>query len=176
MIQVKFCGPRLRLLALRTTEHLAPLLCPSLSPACVSFVSSAPLCGLGHMLSPPPAPHTGEAVFARCLSSLKDERIQASKKLKGPQKVQFKGDKKSFLEDIRKVRRCPWEGGGNGAVSGEEMRPQGGDRIEGSFLGLVCSLFPPPCPCGVCAAAWGGGSRHRGPCADAALSCLGAIL
>ncbi|ELK10540.1 6-phosphogluconate dehydrogenase, decarboxylating [Pteropus alecto] len=45
----------------------------------------------------------GEAVFARCLSSLKDERIQASKKLKGPQKIQFKGDKKSFLEDIRKA-------------------------------------------------------------------------
>uniref|UniRef100_A0A2K5DJB2 6-phosphogluconate dehydrogenase, decarboxylating n=1 Tax=Aotus nancymaae TaxID=37293 RepID=A0A2K5DJB2_AOTNA len=45
----------------------------------------------------------GEAVFARCLSSLKDERIQASKKLKGPQKFQFDGDKKSFLEDIRKA-------------------------------------------------------------------------
>uniref|UniRef100_A0A2K6R8W4 6-phosphogluconate dehydrogenase, decarboxylating n=1 Tax=Rhinopithecus roxellana TaxID=61622 RepID=A0A2K6R8W4_RHIRO len=30
----------------------------------------------------------GEAVFARCLSSLKNERIQASKKLKGPQKFQ----------------------------------------------------------------------------------------
>ncbi|KAL4682305.1 hypothetical protein H8959_001860 [Pygathrix nigripes] len=42
----------------------------------------------------------GEAVFARCLSSLKNERIQASKKLKGPQKFQFDGDKKSFLEDI----------------------------------------------------------------------------
>ncbi|EPQ12207.1 6-phosphogluconate dehydrogenase, decarboxylating [Myotis brandtii] len=45
----------------------------------------------------------GEAVFARCLSSLKDERIQASKQLKGPQKTQFNGDKKSFLEDIRKA-------------------------------------------------------------------------
>ncbi|XP_012669104.1 6-phosphogluconate dehydrogenase, decarboxylating-like isoform X2 [Otolemur garnettii] len=45
----------------------------------------------------------GEAVFARCLSSLKDERIQASKKLMGPQKTQFEGDKKSFLEDIQKA-------------------------------------------------------------------------
>uniref|UniRef100_A0A2I2YR19 6-phosphogluconate dehydrogenase, decarboxylating n=1 Tax=Gorilla gorilla gorilla TaxID=9595 RepID=A0A2I2YR19_GORGO len=45
----------------------------------------------------------GEAVFARCLSSLKDGRIQASKKLKGPQKFQFDGDKKSFLEDIQNV-------------------------------------------------------------------------
>lgn len=41
----------------------------------------------------------GEAVFARCLSALKDERVQASKILKGP-KAQFKGDKKQFLEDI----------------------------------------------------------------------------
>uniref|UniRef100_A0A2K6BUX9 6-phosphogluconate dehydrogenase, decarboxylating n=1 Tax=Macaca nemestrina TaxID=9545 RepID=A0A2K6BUX9_MACNE len=45
----------------------------------------------------------GEAVFAQCLSSLKNERIQASKKLKGPQKFQFDGDKKSFLEDIWKA-------------------------------------------------------------------------
>ncbi|XP_044527202.1 6-phosphogluconate dehydrogenase, decarboxylating [Gracilinanus agilis] len=45
----------------------------------------------------------GEAVFARCLSSLKDERIQASKKLVGPPKTKFGGDKKSFLEDIRKA-------------------------------------------------------------------------
>ena len=44
-----------------------------------------------------------EVVFARCLSSLKDERIQASRKLKGPQKIQFEGDKESFLEGIRKA-------------------------------------------------------------------------
>lgn len=50
-------------------------------------------------------------MFARCLSSLKDERIQASKKLKGPQKIQFEGDKKAFLEDIRKVGPSPFRGG-----------------------------------------------------------------
>ena len=43
----------------------------------------------------------GEAVFARCLSALKDERVHASKILKGPEGVQFSGDKKQFLEDIR---------------------------------------------------------------------------
>lgn len=42
-------------------------------------------------------------MFARCLSSLKDERVEASKKLKGPQKTSFEGDKKAFLEDVRKV-------------------------------------------------------------------------
>ncbi len=46
---------------------------------------------------------TGEAVFARCLSSLKDERVQASKSLTGPQGVKFTGNKAQFLEDIRKV-------------------------------------------------------------------------
>ncbi len=41
----------------------------------------------------------GEAVFARCLSALKEERVQASKQLPGPA-FPFKGDKKAFIEDI----------------------------------------------------------------------------
>ncbi len=41
----------------------------------------------------------GEAVFARCLSALKDERVEASKKIKGPT-PKFTGDKKAFIEDI----------------------------------------------------------------------------
>lgn len=41
----------------------------------------------------------GEAVFARCLSALKDERVEASKILKGP-KSSFSGDKKSFIQAI----------------------------------------------------------------------------
>lgn len=44
----------------------------------------------------------GEAVFSRCLSSLKDERVNASKKLQGPT-AKFEGDKKAFVEDIRKA-------------------------------------------------------------------------
>jgi 6-phosphogluconate dehydrogenase len=43
-----------------------------------------------------------EAVYARCLSALKDERVLASKKLSGPNDV-FTGDKKAFVEDIRKA-------------------------------------------------------------------------
>ncbi|MBN2127940.1 MAG: decarboxylating NADP(+)-dependent phosphogluconate dehydrogenase [Sedimentisphaerales bacterium] len=42
----------------------------------------------------------GEAVFARCLSALKEERVAASKVLSGP-KPQFKGDKKAFIDDLR---------------------------------------------------------------------------
>lgn len=41
----------------------------------------------------------GEAVFARCLSSIKDERVRASKVLEGP-KPQFSGDKKEFLDNL----------------------------------------------------------------------------
>jgi len=40
-----------------------------------------------------------EAVFARCLSSIKEERVEASKVLKGP-KVKFDIDKKQFLLDL----------------------------------------------------------------------------
>ncbi len=43
-----------------------------------------------------------EAVFARIISAFKEERVEASKILKGP-KVKFKGDKKEFIEDIRKA-------------------------------------------------------------------------
>ena len=43
----------------------------------------------------------GEAVYARCLSAIKDERVRASKILKGPSSAGFTGDKKAFIEDIR---------------------------------------------------------------------------
>jgi 6-phosphogluconate dehydrogenase len=41
-----------------------------------------------------------EAVFARCLSALKDERVDASKVLKGP-KATFRGKKQNLLNDLR---------------------------------------------------------------------------
>ncbi len=44
----------------------------------------------------------GEAVFARFLSAIKDERLEASKHLSGPS-IDFKGDKKQFIEDLRKA-------------------------------------------------------------------------
>ena len=43
-----------------------------------------------------------ESVFARFISSIKEERVTASKSLKGP-KAHFEGDKKTFLEKIRKA-------------------------------------------------------------------------
>jgi 6-phosphogluconate dehydrogenase len=41
----------------------------------------------------------GEAVYARCLSAMKEERVAASKVLGGP-KPAFKGDKRAFTQDI----------------------------------------------------------------------------
>ena len=45
----------------------------------------------------------GEAVFSRCLSAQKEERVIASKILNGPHKEKFTGDKKAFIEDIRQA-------------------------------------------------------------------------
>jgi 6-phosphogluconate dehydrogenase len=42
----------------------------------------------------------GEAVFSRCLSAVKDERVKASKILHGPA-PDFKGDKSRFIDDIK---------------------------------------------------------------------------
>ncbi|HSN49785.1 MAG TPA: decarboxylating NADP(+)-dependent phosphogluconate dehydrogenase, partial [Bacteroidales bacterium] len=44
----------------------------------------------------------GEAVFSRCLSAVKNERVEASKILNGPEPA-FKGDKTKFIEDIKQA-------------------------------------------------------------------------
>jgi 6-phosphogluconate dehydrogenase len=41
----------------------------------------------------------GEAVFSRCLSAIKEERVIASQTLTGPA-INFEGDKKAFLKDL----------------------------------------------------------------------------
>lgn len=45
----------------------------------------------------------GEAVFARCLSSLKEERTRASKVIGGPTIEAFKGDKQQFIDDLEQA-------------------------------------------------------------------------
>jgi len=42
-----------------------------------------------------------EAVFARCLSALKEERVIASQQLPGPKAHEFQGDKQKFIGYIR---------------------------------------------------------------------------
>ncbi|WP_034345277.1 decarboxylating NADP(+)-dependent phosphogluconate dehydrogenase [Deinococcus misasensis] len=49
-----------------------------------------------------PSSTIAEAVFARCISALKNERVQASKLFTGPQGA-FQGDKAEFIEKVRKA-------------------------------------------------------------------------
>ena len=49
-----------------------------------------------------PAVTIAEAVFARTVSAIKEERVAASKVLTGP-KAEFKGDKTKFIENIRQA-------------------------------------------------------------------------
>ncbi len=44
-----------------------------------------------------------ESVFARYISAIKDQRVTASKVLKGPEKVVFTGDKQALIEKVRKA-------------------------------------------------------------------------
>ncbi|VAX38763.1 6-phosphogluconate dehydrogenase, decarboxylating, partial [hydrothermal vent metagenome] len=53
-----------------------------------------------------PAPTIAEAVFARAISAEKDLRIAASAVLKGPASPTFKGDKKRFVESVRRALYC----------------------------------------------------------------------
>ena len=48
-----------------------------------------------------PASTMSEAVFARCISAIKEERVEASKSLKGPEGYKFTGDNKQLIEAVR---------------------------------------------------------------------------
>ncbi len=52
-----------------------------------------------------PAPTVAEAVFARCISAIKEERVAASKILKGPGK-KYRGSRKALLAAIHDALYC----------------------------------------------------------------------
>ena len=52
-----------------------------------------------------PAPTVAEAVFARCLSAVKEERVAASSILEGPS-LEFTGDKAAFIDAIHDALYC----------------------------------------------------------------------
>ncbi|EGF78031.1 hypothetical protein BATDEDRAFT_35875 [Batrachochytrium dendrobatidis JAM81] len=99
----------------------------------------------------------GEAVFARCLSAIKDERISASKILQGPVGVHFPGDKKAFVEDIRQavyaakiisyaqgfmeLREAAKEQKWNLNYGGIALMWRGGCIIRSVFLGDITKAF-----------------------------------
>jgi 6-phosphogluconate dehydrogenase len=53
-----------------------------------------------------PAPTVAEAVFARCLSAVKGERVAASAILQGPAPYVFDGDKGEFIQAIHDALYC----------------------------------------------------------------------
>ncbi|MBT2754818.1 NADP-dependent phosphogluconate dehydrogenase [Mesobacillus foraminis] len=50
-----------------------------------------------------PLPLITESVFARFISAMKDERVEASKLLRGPEAKPFTGDREGFIESVRKA-------------------------------------------------------------------------
>jgi 6-phosphogluconate dehydrogenase len=50
-----------------------------------------------------PLPIITESVFARFISAMKQERVEASKILRGPEARPFEGDRDAFIESIRKA-------------------------------------------------------------------------
>jgi 6-phosphogluconate dehydrogenase len=98
----------------------------------------------------------GEAVFARCLSAIKEERVAASKVLFGP-KPKFEGDRKAFVEDIKKalygskivsyaqgytlMRAAAKTYGWNLNYGGIALMWRGGCIIRSVFLGKIKEAF-----------------------------------
>lgn len=97
-----------------------------------------------------------EAVFSRCLSALKDERVAASSILKG-QTTSFMGEKKAFIEDIRcalyaskiisyaqgfmLMREAAKENGWNLNNGGIALMWRGGCIIRSQFLGKIKDAY-----------------------------------
>jgi 6-phosphogluconate dehydrogenase len=50
-----------------------------------------------------PLPLITESVFARCISSMKEERVRASKVLAGPEVGTYEGNKEELIEAVRKA-------------------------------------------------------------------------
>lgn len=97
-----------------------------------------------------------EAVFSRCISALKDERVIASKILTGPD-AKFSGNKKEYVEHIRKalfaskiisyaqgymlMREAAGEYGWHLNYGGIALMWRGGCIIRSVFLGKIKDAF-----------------------------------
>jgi 6-phosphogluconate dehydrogenase len=97
-----------------------------------------------------------EAVFARCLSAIKDERVAAAKVLNGP-KEKFVADKKTFINDLKQalyaskivsyaqgyqlMRAVAAESKWNLNYGGIALMWRGGCIIRSAFLGKIKEAF-----------------------------------
>jgi 6-phosphogluconate dehydrogenase len=98
----------------------------------------------------------GEAVFARALSALKEERVAASQALSGPT-ASFDGDRQAFVDDLREalyaakivsytqgymlMRAAAGEYGWNLNYGGIALMWRGGCIIRSVFLGKIKEAF-----------------------------------
>ncbi len=99
----------------------------------------------------------GESVFARCLSALKDERVLASKVLKGPRVGSAAGDRIAFIENVRRALYCSKiisyaqgymllkaaakENGWNLNMGGIALMWRGGCIIRSAFLANIKTAY-----------------------------------
>ena len=98
----------------------------------------------------------GEAVFARCLSAMKEERVVASKILTGPKRPAAQ-DREAFIEDVRRalycskmvsyaqgymlLREAAKEQGWNLNFGGIALMWRGGCIIRSRFLGKIKEAY-----------------------------------
>jgi 6-phosphogluconate dehydrogenase len=99
----------------------------------------------------------GESVFARCLSSLKKERVEASKVLPGPDKVRYEGNVNELVGHIQKalyaskiisyaqgfmlLREAAQVYNWNLNYGGIALMWRGGCIIRSAFLGNIKAAF-----------------------------------
>ncbi|KAL5014943.1 hypothetical protein ScPMuIL_009213 [Solemya velum] len=99
----------------------------------------------------------GEAVFARCLSALKDERVSASKQISGPSVTKYAGDKKALIKDLQQalyaskivsyaqgfmlMREAAKDMGWDLNYGGIALMWRGGCIIRSVFLGNIKTAF-----------------------------------
>jgi 6-phosphogluconate dehydrogenase len=99
----------------------------------------------------------GEAVFARCLSAVKNERVEAAKVLAGPKVAPFRGNKESFVKNLKLalyaskivsyaqgyqvMRAAAKENGWNLNYGGIALMWRGGCIIRSAFLGNIKKAY-----------------------------------
>jgi 6-phosphogluconate dehydrogenase len=99
----------------------------------------------------------GEAVFARCLSALKNERMAAAKILHGPDRARSRSDRQAFTENVRRALYCSKmisyaqgymllreagkEFGWNLNMGGVALMWRGGCIIRSRFLGKIKDAY-----------------------------------
>lgn len=112
--------------------------------------------GIASMDEGVPLTLIGEAVYSRCLSAMKEERVHASK-VYNKTPIVFDGDKKAFIEDIRKalfaskivsyaqgyvlMRSAAKTYGWNLNYGGIALMWRGGCIIRSVFLGKIKEAF-----------------------------------